>query len=128
MTRHAFQMSGLALGGLGLLVAAAAQAQTDASAVDCASFLAMGEGQMNSVAALVEAQVDAGLTAPEEIDPQVLLDAGIDPAAGVALPAPLPGETLRVMKEACARVPDANVVDALTAGQTGAAAPVGSGG
>ena len=122
MTRHSIHVIGLALAGFGLLATAAAQAQTSASDVDCATFLAMGEGQMNALAAVVEGALAASAEAPP-MDDAALREAGIDPAAVIETPPPAPGETARVMKEACAAATDAKVMDALTAPQPEAGAP-----
>ena len=121
MTRHSIHMIGLALAGIGVLATAAAQAQTSAADVDCATFLAMTDGQVNAIAAVVEAELAATTPPPPEAN-EVLLAAGIDPAALIATPPPAPGETARVLKEACAGASDAGLMDALMGRQAGSPA------
>lgn len=121
MTRHSIHAIGLALAGAGLLATAAAQAQTSAADIDCATFMAMNDGQVNAVAAVVEAELAVTAPPPAEAN-EALLAAGIDPAAVVATPAPAPGETARVLKEACAAAADARLMDALMGPQAGAPA------
>ena len=116
MTRHSLHMIALALGGAAVLATAAAQAQTSGSDVDCATFLAMDEGQMNAMAAVVEGELAQGQQ-PPAVDDAALREAGIDPAAMIETPPPAPGETARVLKEACAAAADATLVDALSAPQ-----------
>ena len=121
MSRHVLSTAALALAGLGALFTVAAQAQTDATAVDCESFLAMTDGQRNAVAAVVETALDA--PAPvSEADLQVLVDAGVDPAAAVPVPPPAPGETARVLAEACAGAEGGSVMEALSGAAPAAAA------
>lgn len=122
MNRHLSRVIGFALAGLGVLDTAAVQAETKATDLDCASFLAMDSGQMNAIAAVVEAELVAPV--PNPIAADVLVAAGIDPAAGVAAPPPMPGETMRVLQEACTAASGASLLDALNASQSITSVPV----
>ena len=113
MTRSLLPVIGFVLVGVGEPGTATAQAETSATDVDCSTFLAMDDGQMNAVAAAVEMALDAE-TPPAAPDPDVLRAAGIDPAGFVPPPPPMPGETRRVLTEACAATGADNVIDALT--------------
>ncbi len=101
-----------------LMVPATAQTQTEAKPkggqVACAEFLAMEDGAKNTVAAVVEQDLKAQMPQPTQEDLAMLTAAGIDPAAAVAPAPPLPGETMRVMREACEANAGATVMDALT--------------
>jgi hypothetical protein len=79
---------------------ASAQTAAKAGEVACADFLAMEDGQMYAVAAVVEGALKDMMVPPAPLDVALLIEAGIDPAAIVIPLPPMPGETSRVMKEA----------------------------
>lgn len=82
----------------------------------CADFLAIKDDQMYAVAAVVEGALKDIIVSPAPLDVALLIEVGIDPAAIVMPPPPMPGETSRVMKEACEGKEDVNITDALNAG------------
>ena len=108
-----------------LMAPATAQTQGGAEPqggqVACAEFLAMEDGEKNTVAAVVEQALDAESPQPTAEDLAALAAAGIDPAAAVAAAPPEPGETMRVMREACEANAGATIMDALTMPPEGAA-------
>jgi hypothetical protein len=95
---------------------AAAQTTAKAGEVACADFLAIKDDQMYAVAAVVEGALKDIIVSPAPLDVALLIEVGIDPAAIVMPPPPMPGETSRVMKEACEGKEDVNITDALNAG------------
>ncbi|MFZ3583860.1 hypothetical protein ACOI1H_17035 [Loktanella sp. DJP18] len=117
MTRHTSFVLIAALGGFATLaVPTALPAQADLPQVNCADYLAMEDGRRNAIAAVVEGLLEEQTANAAPLDPQVLLDAGIDPASVILPPPPMPGETARVQQEACSAADgDGNVMDVLTA-------------
>ncbi|WP_394155195.1 hypothetical protein [Loktanella salsilacus] len=128
MIRHprTFFYASLAVAGA---LMAPATAQTGAEAkpaggqLTCTDFLALEDGEKNAVAAVVEQDLNAQLGQPTPDDLAVLAAAGIDPAAAAPPAMPEPGETMRVMAEACAENADGTVMDALTARAEAAVLP-----
>lgn len=114
MTRHTSFVLIAALCGVAGPTALLAQAEPPQ--VNCSAYLAMEDGARNAVAAVVEGLLEEQMATAAPLDPQVLLDAGIDPASVILPPPPMPGETARVLQEACnAASGDGNVMDVLTA-------------
>jgi hypothetical protein len=71
---------------------------------------------MYAVAAVVEGALRDMMVSPAPLDAALLIEAGIDPAAIVMPPPPMPGETSRVMKEACKGSADGDIMGELNAG------------
>ena len=97
------------------LVPGLAWAESQPQDVTCSAFLAMDDEGKDAVAAVVESELAVEMADDSTVDLAVLRDAGIDPSAAEPPLPPLPGETVRVLTEACAARGAFPVMQALTA-------------